>query len=148
MPQNFPNGGALAPADGHGPHRLGVGEESGLDEDLVIDALVVLAGLDAAVQDQDLAVRVGLEDLHELELGLARGDGAGDGVHVAFDGSGGLEEPLVLRRTRHLAADDRLADGVGRLVGHGDGAEEDAALSSTTEARAAPSSATRWSAAA
>src|SRR6266566_6160111 len=44
---------------------------------------------------------MGLEDLHELELGLAGGDGAGNGVHVAFDGRRALEEPLVLQGTAH-----------------------------------------------
>ena len=101
VPEDFPDGSPFPASIDHGAHRFRVGEEAGLHEDLVIDELVVLARLDPPVEHEHLAVGVGFEDFHELKLRLQRADGTGDGVHVTFDGSGALEEPLVLQRTAH-----------------------------------------------
>ena len=126
-------------------------QEARLDQESVVDELVVLARLDAAVENQNLAVGVGLEDLHELELGPAGGDGAGDGVHVAFDRRGALEEPLVLRGTADpptgtlatgILATGILATGIlapAGLWGMGAAWRKMPRWSSTTEAREAPS---------
>src|SRR5207247_1608469 len=99
--EDLPDRRPLAAPDDHGPARRRVDEEPGLHEGLVIDELVGLARLDAAVQDEALAVRESLQDLHELELGLPVRDGAGDGVGMPLDGGRGLEEPLVVGRTAH-----------------------------------------------
>ena len=66
-----------------------------MDQGLVVDELVSLAGLDPAVEDQGLAVGGGLHDLDLLELGLSLHDRPHDGVHVALDRGRRLEEPLV-----------------------------------------------------
>ena len=130
--------GALAAADHQpGPRgRLG-GQHARVDEGLVIDELIALARLDAAVEDQHLAVRPGLHDLDVLELRLRLDDGALDGVHVAFDRGRRLEEPLVgLRRDQLTATGLLLTIGVVAL-------RNMPRCSSTTEARSAPNCSTR-----
>ena len=131
--EDFPDRGSLPAADDHGAAGVGMGQEPGLDQDLVVDELVGLARLDPPVQDQDLPVGMRLHDLHELELGLAGGDGAGDGVHVAFDGRGGLEEPLVLQGPGHQLTATGLC-GIGALA-----CRKIPLWTSTTDARSAPS---------
>jgi hypothetical protein len=98
--EDLPHGGAFTPADDHGLLRPRMGQEPRVHQGLVVDELVGLARLDPPVQHETLAVRVGVHDLHQLELGLAGDDGPGDGMHVPLDRSRGLEEPLVLGR-RH-----------------------------------------------
>src|SRR5262249_30689843 len=119
--------------------RLGMREEARLDQQLVVDELVSLTRLDAPVQDETLPVREGLHDLHELVLRLPRDDSAADGVHMAFDGSGRFEEPLVVLLSGHPRTGTgfwKVGFGVWRNTPR---------WSSTTEVRAAPSCSTRCS---
>ena len=103
----------------------------------MVDELVMLAGLDTAVQDQALAVRRRLHDLDLLELGLSLDEGPHDGVHVPFDGRRGLEEPLVRLRIDQLTA-------TGALLATGAAAFTNTPRCiSTTEARSAPNCSTR-----
>src|SRR4029453_18938957 len=108
-----------------------------MQEGLVVDELHPLARLDAAVEDQHLAVCRGLHDLDVLELRLRLDDGALDGVHVAFDRGRRLEEPLVrLRRDQLTATGLLFTIGVGAL-------RNMPRCNRTTEARSAPNCSTR-----
>src|ERR687891_685685 len=108
-----------------------------MDQCLVIDEILGLAGLDPAVEDQNLAVGRCLHDLDVLELGLGLGDGPPDGVHVALDGRGRLEEPLIgLRRDQLTGTGVLLTTGTVALMNI-------PRCISTTEARSAPNCSTR-----
>src|SRR5437667_40286 len=73
-----------------------------VNQGLVVDELVTLAGLDPTVEHQRLAVGSRLEDLDVLELGLGLHDGPGDSVHMPFERGRGLEEPLIGLRIDQL----------------------------------------------
>ena len=138
IPEDLPEGGPLTAADDQAGLRAALGgQHAGVDERLVVDEVFRLARLDAAVQDQHLAVGRRLHDLHVLELRLGFDDGAADGVHVAFDGRGRLEEPLVgLRRDQLIATGLLLTIGTAELMNM-------PRWSSTTDARSAPNCSTR-----
>src|SRR5436309_1979671 len=113
------------------------GQHAGVDQRLVIDEVFRLARLDAAVEDQHLAVGRRLDDLHVLELRLRLDDGPLDGVHVALDVRRGLEEPLV-----GLGGDQLTATEALLTIGT-PGLRNIPRWSSTTEARSAPNCSTR-----
>src|SRR5207249_1467696 len=101
--QGLPEGRSLPAPDHQGALGRPVGgEHPRVDQGLVVDELVSLAGLDPSVEHQELAVRGRLHDLDVLELGLRLHDRPLDGVHVPFDGRRGLEEPLVRLRVGQL----------------------------------------------
>src|SRR5581483_6011764 len=109
IPQHLAERRALSPTDDQAGLRaiLG-GEQARMDEPLVIEEVLGLGGLDAAVEHQQLAVGVGIHDLGVLVLGARLHDGAPDRVHVAFDARGWLEEPLVVLLVDQLTATDAL----------------------------------------
>src|SRR6185295_12088597 len=136
--EDLAEGRSLAAADDQpGLRRPLGGEHARVDEGLVIDEVLGLAGLDAAVEDQHLAVGRRLHDLHVLELGLRLDDGALDGVHMALDVRRGLEEPLVGLGSDQLSATEALFT-IGTP-----GLRNIPRWSSTTEARSAPNCSTR-----
>ena len=135
--EDLADGRALAAPDDHGALGTRMGEQARLDEQLMVDELVRLTRLDAAVEHQAFAVGERLHDLHELELGLPGRDRPGDGVHVPLDRRRGLEEPLVVRGCGHPST----ATGLCRR--ESDAWSRTPRWSSTTEARAAPSCSTR-----
>src|SRR5438105_13864815 len=92
--KNFPEGRAFAAAD----HkccagRIGGREHPGMDEGVVIDELVALARLHAAVEDEELAEADRLEDVGLLERGPGGGDGADHRMEVPVTRCRGLDEP-------------------------------------------------------
>jgi hypothetical protein len=109
VPQHLPEGGPLTASD-HEPGLRPVlrGQQTGVHETFVVDEVLRLRRLDAAVEHQELAVGMGLHDLGVLELRPRLDDGPADGVHVALDGRGRLEEPLVLLRIDQLTATEAL----------------------------------------
>src|SRR5437660_7517550 len=71
VPQELPEGRSLPASDDQRALRRALhGQQTGIDEGLEVDELVMLAGLDTAVQDQELTVRRRHHDLDLLELGL------------------------------------------------------------------------------
>ena len=102
----------------------------------MVDEILGLAGLDAPVEHQELAVGRRLHDLGMLELRLQLGDRPLDGVHVALDRSRGLEEPLVGLRADQLTATVLLTIGTAEL-------RNIPRCTSTTEVRSAPNCSTR-----
>src|SRR5438093_13388199 len=75
-----------------------------MDQGLVVDELVALAGLDPPVEHQRLAVGSRLQYFDVLEFGPGLHDRRGDGVHMPFEGRRGLEEPLIGLRIDQLTA--------------------------------------------
>jgi hypothetical protein len=103
VPENLPEGGALAPADHQGTLGCRVGgEQARVDQGLVVNELIALAGLDPPVEHQGLAVGRRLQDLDVLELGLRLHDRLRDGMHMPLEGGRGLDEPLAGLRADQL----------------------------------------------
>jgi len=102
-------GGAFTAANHQGAAGRRFGrQEARVDQSLVVDELVTLAGLDAPVEHQGLAVGGRLEDFDVLELGLGLDQRPGDGVHMPFERRRGLEEPLVRLRVDQLTGTGAL----------------------------------------
>ena len=107
-------GAAVAAADDQHLLRRRVRAERGVDQILVVDELLLLGGHVEPVEAEDLAVVLGLVDLHLLELGLPLADlfsgpdvEAGRGVERAAARDAGTVRRLV-------GAEKELAgDGVG-----------------------------------
>jgi len=107
--ENLPERGAFAAPDHQGAtgRRLG-GQQARVDQRLVIDELIALAGLDAAVEHQGLPVGRRLEDLDVLKLRLSFHDRLRDGMHMPLEGGRGLDEPLVGLRVDQLTGTGAL----------------------------------------
>src|SRR5687767_8710979 len=140
--QHFPECGALATTDDEPGLRLGLARQHPrMDERLVVDELVSLAGLNAPVEHEGLAVGGGLHDLDVLELRLRLHDGPHDGMHMPLDGRRGLEEPLVRLRIDQLTG---TVTAAGALLTMGtEGLRNIPRCTSTTEVRSALNSSTR-----
>src|SRR5439155_10705008 len=76
--QRFPGGGAFAAAGDEDAARGRMGDEGRVDQRLVVDELVGLAGLDLLVQEEAASVGDGVDDLQRLEAGLKLHDRRGD----------------------------------------------------------------------
>src|SRR5439155_1266728 len=135
--KDLAKGGPLAAADDQA--RLGrviAGQHARVNQRLVVDEVFRLAGLDPAVEHQQLAVGGGFHDLRVLELGLQLDNGPLDGVHMALDRGRGLEEPLVGLGADQLTATGLLTIGTAEF-------RNIPRWTSTTEVRSAPNCSTR-----
>jgi hypothetical protein len=138
IPEHLAQGGPFTAPD-HQP-RFGPilrGEEARVDEALVVDEVLRLGRLDPAVEDQELAVGESVHDLGMLVLGLRLHDGPADGMRVAFDARGRLEEPLVVLLVDQLTATEAL------LTIGTDALRNMPRWTSTTEVRSAANCSTR-----
>ena len=74
MVQHLPEGSPLATASDEHPLGMGVGDHRGVNQGLVVDKLIGLAGLNLAIQDQTSTEAAAFDDLDGLKFCLPRID--------------------------------------------------------------------------